>query len=189
MLAASHLSLYAIHMSFHSGVAFFSGRVFGLNTRIRSSNTSAGDCPLWLGDCTRMSRPASAWTSLSSVEGVQRMLAVPQWRGFLLRQGVRLEHSDSILKYFGRLLSSWFRLNPKSLAAFVALGGLPSLVRGLHTDVSAGLSVEWRGFLLRQGVRLEHSDSILKYFGRLLSSWFRCEESHATVEAHVDCIQ
>jgi Ca2+-transporting ATPase len=33
-------------------------------------------------------------------------------------------------------------LNPKSLAAFVALGGLPSLVRGLHTDVSAGLSVD-----------------------------------------------
>lgn len=33
-------------------------------------------------------------------------------------------------------------LNPKSLPAFVALGGLPGLTRGLHTDASAGLSVD-----------------------------------------------
>ncbi|KAL4938019.1 hypothetical protein BDV06DRAFT_63326 [Aspergillus oleicola] len=31
-------------------------------------------------------------------------------------------------------------LNPKSLPAFVALGGLPGLVSGLHTDLTAGLS-------------------------------------------------
>ncbi|KAL4875234.1 hypothetical protein BJY04DRAFT_202478 [Aspergillus karnatakaensis] len=31
-------------------------------------------------------------------------------------------------------------LNPKSLAAFVALGGLSGLVSGLHTDLSSGLS-------------------------------------------------
>lgn len=33
-------------------------------------------------------------------------------------------------------------LNPKSLAAFVALGGLPGLETGLRTDIDAGLSVE-----------------------------------------------
>ncbi|KAJ4352502.1 plasma membrane calcium [Didymosphaeria variabile] len=33
-------------------------------------------------------------------------------------------------------------LNPKSLAAFVALGGLPGLETGLRTDVDAGLSTE-----------------------------------------------
>jgi len=33
-------------------------------------------------------------------------------------------------------------LNPKSLAAFVALGGLPGLETGLRTDVDAGLSLE-----------------------------------------------
>lgn len=33
-------------------------------------------------------------------------------------------------------------LNPKSLPAFVALGGLPGLTRGLHTDISAGLSAD-----------------------------------------------
>lgn len=33
-------------------------------------------------------------------------------------------------------------LNPKSLAAFVALGGLPGLERGLRTDVDAGLSID-----------------------------------------------
>ncbi|KAL4912666.1 hypothetical protein BDW62DRAFT_194137 [Aspergillus aurantiobrunneus] len=31
-------------------------------------------------------------------------------------------------------------LNPKSLPAFVALGGLPGLVNGLHTDLTTGLS-------------------------------------------------
>ncbi|KAI9929444.1 hypothetical protein ASPWEDRAFT_109931 [Aspergillus wentii DTO 134E9] len=31
-------------------------------------------------------------------------------------------------------------LNPKSLAAFAALGGLPGLIRGLHTDPTIGLS-------------------------------------------------
>jgi Ca2+-transporting ATPase len=33
-------------------------------------------------------------------------------------------------------------LNPKSLPAFIALGGLPGLEAGLRTDVDAGLSVE-----------------------------------------------
>lgn len=33
-------------------------------------------------------------------------------------------------------------LNPKSLAAFIALGGLPGLETGLRTDVDAGLSLE-----------------------------------------------
>ncbi|KAH7384321.1 hypothetical protein DE146DRAFT_622163 [Phaeosphaeria sp. MPI-PUGE-AT-0046c] len=33
-------------------------------------------------------------------------------------------------------------LNPKSLAAFIALGGLPGLEAGLRTDVDAGLSLE-----------------------------------------------
>jgi Ca2+-transporting ATPase len=33
-------------------------------------------------------------------------------------------------------------LNPKSLAAFIALGGLPGLETGLRTDVDAGLSVD-----------------------------------------------
>jgi Ca2+-transporting ATPase len=33
-------------------------------------------------------------------------------------------------------------LNPKSLAAFIALGGLPGLEIGLRTDVDAGLSIE-----------------------------------------------
>ncbi|KAF2177607.1 calcium-translocating P-type ATPase [Zopfia rhizophila CBS 207.26] len=33
-------------------------------------------------------------------------------------------------------------LNPKSLAAFIALGGLPGLETGLQTDVDAGLSME-----------------------------------------------
>ena len=33
-------------------------------------------------------------------------------------------------------------LNPKSLAAFIALGGLPGLETGLRTDVDSGLSLE-----------------------------------------------
>jgi Ca2+-transporting ATPase len=33
-------------------------------------------------------------------------------------------------------------LNPKSLAAFIALGGLPGLETGLRTDVDSGLSIE-----------------------------------------------
>lgn len=33
-------------------------------------------------------------------------------------------------------------LNPKSLAAFIALGGLPGLEAGLRTDIDAGLSLE-----------------------------------------------
>jgi len=33
-------------------------------------------------------------------------------------------------------------LNPKSIAAFIALGGLPGLEAGLRTDVNAGLSLE-----------------------------------------------
>jgi Ca2+-transporting ATPase len=33
-------------------------------------------------------------------------------------------------------------LNPKSIAAFIALGGLPGLEAGLRTDVDAGLSLE-----------------------------------------------
>ncbi|KAL4762797.1 uncharacterized protein BDW70DRAFT_149001 [Aspergillus foveolatus] len=36
-------------------------------------------------------------------------------------------------------------LNPKSLPAFVALGGLPGLANGLRTDLSAGLSTEAAG--------------------------------------------
>ncbi|KAL5001069.1 hypothetical protein BDV10DRAFT_160581 [Aspergillus recurvatus] len=36
-------------------------------------------------------------------------------------------------------------LNPKSLPAFVALGGLAGLANGLHTDLSAGLSTETVG--------------------------------------------
>ena len=32
--------------------------------------------------------------------------------------------------------------NPKSLAAFKALGGLPGLERALRTDINAGLSVD-----------------------------------------------
>ncbi|THC96006.1 hypothetical protein EYZ11_004505 [Aspergillus tanneri] len=33
-------------------------------------------------------------------------------------------------------------LNPKSLSAFVALGGLPGLVKGLHTDATSGLGAD-----------------------------------------------
>merc|ERR1712230_226686 len=33
-------------------------------------------------------------------------------------------------------------LNPKSLAAFTALGGLPGIERGLRTDINAGLSID-----------------------------------------------
>lgn len=33
-------------------------------------------------------------------------------------------------------------MNPKSLPAFVALGGLPGLARGLRTDIHAGLSAD-----------------------------------------------
>ncbi|KAF4441176.1 Ca2+-transporting ATPase [Fusarium austroafricanum] len=48
-------------------------------------------------------------------------------------------------------------INPKNLAAFVALGGLPGLQRGLRTDGKAGLSVDEGAF--KDGVSFEEATS------------------------------